>query len=298
MSQVPLPHYPSGPHLRNLWLLGCGAMGGALLRRWLQSGLAPECVTVIDPAPGNLPEGFPVRVVADIAAAVAAAPDPTLVVLAVKPQMLPDVAAPLGQALVHAPLVVSMLAGVRTATLMSLLPGAPLVRIMPNTPARIGRGVTALFAAGADDAARAAVTALLEAAGRTVWLTDEGLFDAVTAVSGSGPAFLFRFMETLAAAGESAGLDRELAQFLALETIAGAAELARQSEAAPATLREQVTSPAGTTEAGLEVLDADGELFSLLRATVRAAVERARDLAAAADAAAERTLALRESEVR
>lgn len=298
-SSEPLPSDPpSGPHLRNLWLLGCGAMGGALLRRWLQSGLAAAQVTVIDPAPGNLPEGFAGRVVADIAAASAAAPHPTLVVLAVKPQMLSKVAAPLGQALVHAPLVVSMLAGVRTTTLMSLLPGAPLIRIMPNTPARIGRGVTALFAAGADAAARALVAALLDTAGRTVWLDDETLFDAVTAVSGSGPAFLFRFMETLAAAGESAGLERDLAQFLALETIAGAAELARQSEAAPATLREQVTSPGGTTEAGLEVLDANGELFSLLRATVRAAVERARELASEADAAVERTLAAREAEAR
>ena len=278
---------PDHQRLRRVWLVGCGAMGGALLGRWLESGLPHEAVTIIDPSPTGVPEGFAGAVVPDAISACGPAADPTLVILGIKPQLLPQLAPGLGRLLRPPPLIMSMLAGVRTNTLASFFPGAPIVRLMPNTPARIGRGVTALYANGAGPQDVEATEWLMEAVGSTLWLEDESKFDAVTAVSGSGPAFLFRFIEALAGAAESAGLDPEVAQKLAMETVAGAAELARQSDVSPAVLRQQVTSPNGTTQAGLDMLDGDGLLSSLLRSTVRAAAERSRALAAQADALAD-----------
>lgn len=280
---------PDHQRLRRVWLVGCGAMGGALLGRWLESGLPHEAVTIIDPSPAGVPEGFEGAVVPDAISACGPAADPTLVILGIKPQLLPQLAPGLGRLLRPPPLIMSMLAGVRTNTLGAFFPGAPIVRLMPNTPARIGRGVTALYAHGAAPQDVEATEWLMEAVGSTLWLEDESKFDAVTAVSGSGPAFLFRFIEALAGAAESAGLDPEVAQKLALETVAGAAELARQSDVSPAVLRQQVTSPNGTTQAGLDMLDGDGLLSSLLRSTVRAAAERSRALAAQADVLADST---------
>jgi pyrroline-5-carboxylate reductase len=267
-----------------LWLVGCGAMGGSLLARWLEAGLDPATVVVVDPEPRGLPPGFGGAVVA----LPADAPEPpALLVLGVKPQQLPLVAPPLREAIGRGPLLVSMLAGVRTATLAQMLPGARVARIMPNLPARIGRGVTALYAAGLAEADAARVEWLARAAGAAVWLDDEQRFDVVTAVSGSGPAFLFRFIEALAGAAEAAGLERDMAAELALETVTGAAALVQATGVPPAQLRQQVTSPNGTTQAGLDVLDGDGALSSLLRATIRAAAERARALALAAESAAD-----------
>ncbi len=277
------------PVLERVWILGCGAMGGTLLGRWLMAGLDPQSVTIIDPSPAGLPADFKGRVVPDaVSARAAAGAGPTLLVLGIKPQSLPDAAQDIAAGVGDAePLLVSMLAGVRTASLGQALPGARIVRIMPNLPARIGRGATAMFAAGATDEDKAAANWLLGATGWALWLDDESRFDAVTALSGSGPAYVFRFIEALAGAGEAAGLDPETAARLALETVAGAAELAATSAASPAELRQQVTSPNGTTQAGLDVLDGDGALSSLLRATVRAAAERSRALAAAAEASAD-----------
>lgn len=291
MSAAPASRHPA---LERVWIVGCGAMGGTLLERWLMAGLDPMSVTVIDPAPSGLPVGFSGTVVQDIASARGArGSGPTLVVLGIKPQALAGLAQDLVKAVGDSsPLLLSMLAGVRTAALAQMLPGARIVRIMPNLPVRIGRGATAMFAAGANDASqsdadRAVVDWLLGETGSAIWLDDEGRFDAVTGLSGSGPAYLFRFIEALAGAGEAAGLDPETAARLALETVAGAAELAATSAASPAELRQQVTSPNGTTQAGLDVLDGDGALSSLLRATVRAAAERSRALAAAAEARVE-----------
>ncbi|MGQ5701434.1 pyrroline-5-carboxylate reductase [Sandaracinobacteroides sp. A072] len=266
-----------------VWLVGCGAMAGALLERWLISGLDAARVTIIDPEPAGLPQGFTGPVVPEPPEGVA----PTLLILGIKPQILPQLAPILSQRLAGQGVLLSMLAGVRTATLSALFPGAPVMRIMPNLSARIGRGTTAMFASGLAPADADAIDGLLRSAGSTLWLEDEGRFDAVTAVSGSGPAFLFRFIEALAGAGEAAGLDPETAARLALETVAGAAEMAALSGLSPAALRQQVTSPNGTTQAGLDVLDGDGSLSSLMRATVRAATERSRALASAADAAIE-----------
>lgn len=275
---------PDHARLKQVWMLGCGAMAGALLRRWLESGLPAEAVTVIDPAPAGLPAGFSGTVVEDAISACGHAPEPTLLVLGVKPQILPRLAPGLGRLLRPPPLILSMLAGVRTATIGAFFPGAPVIRMMPNTPARIGRGVTALFASGAGNSDQAAIDWLMESAGALRWLDDEALFDAVTAVSGSGPAFLFRFIEAFESAAEAAGLAPDVARFLAVETVAGAAELAHRSGEAPSALREQVTSPNGTTQAGLEMLDGDGLLSSLLRATVKAAADRSRTLAAEVEA--------------
>lgn len=259
-------------------------MGGALLARWVESGLPASQVTVIDPDPRGLPPGFAGAVVADAVSAWAHAPDPTLLVLGIKPQLLPRLGPGLSRLIQPAPLLLSMLAGVRTDALAALFPGAPVVRMMPNTPARIGRGVTALFARNTSAADKAAASWLMEQAGSVLWLDTEEGFDVVTAVSGSGPAYVFRFMEALAAAAEAQGLPPEVAIRLAVETVAGAAELARQSGVHPTVLRDQVTSPNGTTAAGLERLDGDGLLSSLLRTTVKAATDRSRELAAAADA--------------
>jgi pyrroline-5-carboxylate reductase len=283
--------------LDRIWMVGCGAMGGALLARWIEAGLAPGNLTVIDPEPRGLPDGFNGAVVMEPAAC-ADQPPPKLVVLAVKPQLLGPVAATLAPLLAHRPLLMSMLAGVRVGTLAQALPAGQIVRIMPNLPARIGQGVTALYGQGLDADAIAGVEALMRAAGTILWLDDESRFDAVTAVSGSGPAFLFRFIEALSGAGEAAGLDPATAARLAIDTVTGAAALAKTSGQAPGLLRQSVTSPGGTTQAGLDVLDGDGALSSLLRATVQAAAERSRALAQAADAATEAMVATARETVR
>lgn len=269
---------PVHARLERLWLVGCGAMGGALLTRWLAAGLPVERITVVDPAPGGLPDGFAGRVVPDALAAFAESPDPATVVLGVKPQALGALAPGLGRLLGPGPLILSMLAGIPTATLAGHFPGSPIVRMMPNLPARVGEGVTAWFArhASADDLA--AASWLMAAAGTVHALADEMMFDAVTALSGSGPAYLFRFIEALGAAGAAAGLPPELAERLALETVAGAAVLARGADAPPAELRRQVTSPGGTTEAGLAVLDGADALAALMEGAVRAAARRSAEL--------------------
>ncbi len=263
-------------------------MGSALLGRWLACGLPAERVTVIDPAPRRdaLPEA--VRCYVSPAAIPVDDDRPDLLVLGIKPQTLPEASAALVAALGArgaSPLLVSMLAGVRVATLSHLFPGCPVARLMPNLAVRVGKGATALHAPGLGERERATLEALLAPTGLVVSLDDETRFDAVTALSGSGPAFLFRFVEALAGAGEAAGLPHETAVALAQQTVIGAAALAELSGLSPTDLRQQVTSPHGTTEAGLDVLDGDGALSALLRATIRAAAERSRALAAAAEAA-------------
>ena len=250
-------------------------MGGALLARWLTLGLKPDQITVIDPSPRGLPGGVPVRVLS------APPPDetPAIVVLAVKPQMLGAVARTIRTCTAgQGGAFVSILAGTSIATLSSLFPACCIVRAMPNTPARLGKGTTALYAAEASPQARATAQQLMAAAGSVHWLTDEAQFDAVTGVSGSGPAYVFRMIEAMEAAGIDAGLPRPLAAALARETVVGAAALVAESGASPAALRAQVTSPNGTTQAGLETLDGNDELTALMRRTVAAAAQRSREL--------------------
>ncbi|MFC3713495.1 pyrroline-5-carboxylate reductase [Sphingoaurantiacus capsulatus] len=266
---------PRLDRIGTLWVVGCGNMGSALLTRWIACGVDPEHVVVIDPGAKDVPAG--IRVVATAAEAGRA---PDIVLLAIKPQLLAEVA-PTLTAHFDNPLILSILAGARLATLGSL--SLRVIRAMPNTPARIGEGTTVLCGGVPED--RGFAEALMATAGAVHWIDDESLFDAVTGVSGSGPAYVFRFIEALAAAATAAGLPAETAQALALETVTGAAALAALRESSPAELRKQVTSPNGTTAAGLAVLDGDGSLTALLAETVAAAAARSAELASAASPA-------------
>ncbi len=240
-----------------LWLIGAGNMGGALRGRWQAAGFDP---TVVDPRLGL---------------AVPQTGTPETVVLAVKPQVWQAATAVLGERIGAGTLVVSIMAGVTLAALADRFPGATVARAMPNTPAAAGQGITGLFSAAATATERARLETLFAAAGATEWLDAEADFDALTAVSGSGPAYVFAFIEALAAAGEAAGLAPALALRLATATVTGAAGLAAGGTP-PADLRAAVTSPNGTTAAGLAVLLPS--LPPLLRETVAAAAARSRDL--------------------
>jgi pyrroline-5-carboxylate reductase len=256
-----------------LWLVGAGNMGGAMLSRWIASGvLAPGQVTVIDPGTPGLPDG-----VAHTAEWPAGVPD--ILVLGVKPQMLGDVAEDLARRV--PPLVVSILAGVEEATLARVCGGGTVVRAMPNLPVALGRGVVALHSAGADDAARATVEALMAPLGLVEWLTDEAQFHALIAVSGSGPGFVYRFIAAMAESGAALGLPADQAQRLAIATVEGAAALAGSSDTTPDVLADRVASPGGTTRAGLDVLDRDDALRRLIAATLTATADRSEELATA-----------------
>jgi pyrroline-5-carboxylate reductase len=265
---------------QSLILVGCGKMGGALLRGWLAGGLPASAVAVIDPAPAAdivelaKAEGFPLSPPAGMR--------PEVLALAVKPQML-DAAAPAVQAFAHEEaLVVSIIAGKKIADLQSRFPKPrAFVRAMPNTPAAVGRGVTAAAANAATSLRQKEVAArLLSAVGLFDWLPDESLIDAVTALSGSGPAYVFALVEALAEAGAALGLPPELAMRFARGTVEGAGELMAREPAAPAAqLRQNVTSPGGTTAAALAVLQGRDGLAGLMGRAVAAAHKRAGELA-------------------
>jgi pyrroline-5-carboxylate reductase len=257
-------------------LAGAGKMGGAMLTGWLAGGLDPKQVVVIEPMPS-----------AEITALVArgirlnpkdAATVETLVI-AVKPQSFREAGALLRPLVSPTTLVVSIMAGTTIASLSEVCGGA-IVRAMPNTPAAIGRGITvAVPAKNVSAAQRATADALLRATGLVEWVEDESLMDAVTAVSGSGPAYIFLLAEELARAGVAAGLPEELATKLARETVAGSGELLHHSDLSSATLRQNVTSPGGTTAAALSVLMADDGLQQLMIRAIAAATARSKELA-------------------
>lgn len=259
-----------------LVLLGCGKMGSALLDGWLKTGLPAASVWVIDPQPGDWVRATGVHLNADLPVA------PAVVLVAVKPQMMGD-ALPSMQALGNGGTVfVSVAAGTPLARFEAVLgETTPIVRTMPNTPAAIGRGISALIGnAAATDAHLALAETLMSAVGQVVRLENEGQLDAVTAVSGSGPAYVFHLIETLAAAGVAQGLAPDLAMALAKATVGGAGQLAEESSEDPATLRRNVTSPNGTTQAALEVLmDAEAGFPALLTRAVAAAADRSKELA-------------------
>ncbi|WP_299820771.1 pyrroline-5-carboxylate reductase [uncultured Jannaschia sp.] len=256
---------------RGVLLLGCGKMGGALLAGWLEKGLPPASVAVLDPKPSDWLSDTGVRLNAELPAR------PAITLIAVKPQMMGD-ALPVLRGLADT-LYVSIAAGTPIAAFEEAFgPEARIVRAMPNTPAAIGRGITAIIGnAQADDADLDMAETLLDAVGEVVRLDDEAQMDAVTGLSGSGPAYVFHMIETMAEAGIAQGLDRELALRLARATVAGAGALAMTGED-PGQLRRDVTSPNGTTQAGLEVLMA--ELPDLMARTVAAAADRSRELRA------------------
>jgi pyrroline-5-carboxylate reductase len=260
-------------------LCGAGKMGGALLDGWLNAGLDPAKVAVIEPAAAPSTTALTAR-------GLRLNPDPstltdvTAIVVAVKPQTadqaMPAIAPMAGASTV----VVSIMAG-RTLQFLarSLKNARAFVRAMPNTPASIGRGVTVAVPLQVSQAQRELAHRLLAATGTVEWVEDEGLLDAVTAVSGSGPAYVFLLAEALAEAGAAVGLPRELADKLARETVAGSGELLHRSTLDAATLRANVTSPGGTTAAALEVLMGGDGLARLMKKAVAAATERSRKLA-------------------
>lgn len=265
---------------RPLLLVGCGRMGGALLKGWIGAGIDPAAVLVVDPAAADgsaAPQG--VRVVDAVARL---APDlaPRMIVLAVKPQVMDDAVAGLKPFTDRGAAVLSIAAGKSLAYFKGAF-GAetPVIRAMPNTPAAIGKGITAAVAnAQTDDATRQLGELLLGTVGAFVWLDEEKHMDAVTAVSGSGPAYVFYLTECLASAGAAAGLPPELSHTLALHTVVGAGALLAEGDRAPDELREAVTSPAGTTAAALDVLMSEKGLSALMRKAVAAAAKRSREL--------------------
>jgi pyrroline-5-carboxylate reductase len=265
-----------------LLLAGAGNMGYALLAGWLEGGLDPGRIVVQEPAPQHhIKEALDARGIA-MHAEVAALPEsPAVLLLAVKPQVMDEVLPQLARLVGRKTVVISIAAGRRIEELSALLPaGASVVRAMPNTPASVGRGITVAVANSRVTAGQRDVCdRLLRAVGEVAWIDDEGLMDAVTAVSGSGPAYVFHLAEALAEAGVQAGLAPELAQRLARSTVAGAGELLYRSDQDAATLRRNVTSPGGTTAAGLEVLMAQGGLSELMGKAVTAAAQRSRQLA-------------------
>ncbi|MFL0413602.1 pyrroline-5-carboxylate reductase [uncultured Sphingomonas sp.] len=258
----------------SLWLVGCGNMGGAMLRGWIDAGLSPQAVTVIDPGRPTVPEGVTVLEASPSGTA------PQVIVLAVKPQLLDAVAPSI--ATVRPALLLSILAGVEEATLAAKIQADAIVRAMPNLPVAIGRGVTALHSVTADAAVRDTAHALVAPLGKVEWIADEASFDAVTALSGCGPGFVFRFIDALAKAGAALGLPEDQAARLALATVEGSAAMAAQASEAPAVLADRVASPGGSTREGLNVLDRDEALNKLLAATLRASCDRNAELAAAA----------------
>nr|WP_312014908.1 pyrroline-5-carboxylate reductase [Bradyrhizobium sp. AUGA SZCCT0169] len=259
-------------------LAGAGKMGGAMLTGWLAQGLDPQRVVVIEPHPAS-------EINALAAQGIRLNPTPkdvgevdTLVV-AVKPQSFREAGAALKAFVGSSTLVVSIMAGTTIAVLEAVV-GGSVVRAMPNTPAAIGRGITVAVAAKKVSAAQRGIAdALLRATGSVEWVEQESLMDAVTAVSGSGPAYVFLLAEELARAGVAAGLPEELATKLARETVAGSGELLHRSDLSSATLRQNVTSPGGTTAAALEVLMGPDGMQKLMTRAVAAATQRSKDLA-------------------
>jgi len=258
-------------------LLGGGNMGCALLGGWLDAGLQASNVLVVDPAVGPALKPLLDKGVQHSESVPSDQFD--IVLLAVKPQMMEAAVPPLKTAIGLDTLAISIAAGTTVAAIERLLGRRPVVRAMPNTPALIGRGITGAFAnERVTDAGRKTATALLEASGPVEWVDSESMIDAVTAVSGSGPAYVFHLAEAMAKAGHAVGLPADLAMRLARHTVAGAGELMIRSEDPPATLRKNVTSPNGTTQAALDVLMGEGRLEKLMEETVRAARDRAEEL--------------------
>jgi pyrroline-5-carboxylate reductase len=261
---------------RGLALLGCGKMGSAMLSGWLNGGLDPREVCVIDPSPSEWLQGSGVHLNA------ALPPDPAIFLVAVKPQIMDavlDGVEPFG----GRTLVVSVAAGIPIARFEATF-GAetPVVRTIPNTPAAVGKGITGLIGNGAvAEADLALAETLLAAVGQTVRLESEAQMDAVTALSGSGPAYVFHLIEAMAAAGVAQGLPQAMALDLARATVAGAGALAEASDEDPGTLRKNVTSPGGTTEAALRILMDEARGFpALLEEAIEAATNRSRELGA------------------
>lgn len=267
----------------NILLVGCGKMGGAMLAGWAGRDDHPARIMIVEPGSGASSTIADRDFIQFVSSATEIPADfkTTVMVLAVKPQQMDTVLPGLRQHAEAGALCVSIAAGKTIGYFQNALgPSAKIVRTMPNTPAAVGRGITVLTAGrGVETADRDLAEALLSAVGETAWVEDETLLDAVTALSGGGPAYVFLLIETLAKAGEAAGLPADLAMRLARTTVCGAGELAHRSSETAETLRQNVTSPGGTTKAALDVLMADGGLQTLMTRAIAAATHRSRELA-------------------
>jgi pyrroline-5-carboxylate reductase len=263
-----------------LLVIGAGKMASALLEGWLALGVDPSAVFAVDPSPA--PEVAAALEKAGVQLNAASIPAPSVVLLAVKPQMLEAARATLDAHVGPGALLISVLAGKSIATLEAGLPeGVAVIRTMPNTPAAVGRGVTALIANNAATGEQKALAdALLRAVGDVVWLDDESSIDALTAISGCGPAYVFLLAECLAKAGVEAGLPQAMAAHLARATVTGAGELLHRSDLEPDVLRRNVTSPGGVTAAALDVLMGPSGFEPLLKEAVERAVAKSRELGA------------------
>lgn len=258
----------------HLFLVGCGNMAGQMLARWLSCGLDPARVTVLRPSGRTVAEGVQV-----VTAYPEALPAGATVILGMKPYQLDQVADELAPLCLRGTCLVSILAGTPIAELRRRFPAADIVRAMPNLPVGIGEGVTALCT---DDSVsgdvRSSAEALIAPLGLAEWIS-EALFNEVTALSGCGPAFLFRFIDAFARAGEAIGLPADQAARMALATVRGSAIMAGQASDSPAVLADRVASPGGMTREGLDVLDADDRMLDLLKDTLTAARDRGEAMA-------------------
>ena len=257
-------------------LIGCGNMGGAMLAGWLRGGIAAERFTVVDPKLEAAPEG--VRLLRTLPQGEVF----DLLLLGVKPQMLDDVAPQLTALAGAQTVVLSILAGAELASLLARFPQAKgIVRVMPNLAAALGESPMGVVAQGLSETDKAGIDAFLKPLGTPEWVEEE-LFHAVTALAGSGPAFVYRIIDALATGGVALGLDPDQALRLARSMVQGAADLAMASPHDPGELARRVASPGGTTQAGLDVLDDNGAVLALMQATLNAAEKRSREMAQAA----------------
>lgn len=263
--------------INHLLIIGCGNMGGAMLAGWLASGEGPGRFAVLDPALANAPAGVALYRSAEEAAAVGAH---DAVLLGFKPQQLGTLGPGLQRLTASGVTAFSLLAGITLDQLAAAFPGADAhVRVMPNLAARINKSPVILCADRPVEALQASAFTLFNTLGSAVWLDDEAQFDLVTALAGSGPGFVYRFIDALAGAAIDLGLDAETAAQLALAMVEGAAALAAAADASPATLADQVASPGGMTREGLNVLDEENVLRRLLTATLRVTADKGAMLA-------------------
>lgn len=265
---------------RPIVLVGAGNMGGAILRGWIESKVDPTNIFVSDPGLSADFKTYLDRYSIRYGAAMPEGMKASVLMIAIKPQMMENVLPSLINGTDDDTLIVSIAAGTTISKMKSFLPSGKIIRAMPNTPAMVGRGVTGMAGEdGIDISSRDKITKLLEVCGPVVWLENEAQIDAVTALSGSGPAYVFLLAECMAEAGRKAGLDRDVAMKLARETVSGAGELMRQSDDDANILRQNVTSPGGTTAAALSILMADGGMQELFDAAIAAAKLRSEELA-------------------
>lgn len=266
----------------SILLVGCGNMTGAMVQGWIAGGIAPSVFTVVNPSPRELPAG-----VAQLRA-LPEAGEYEAIMLGVKPQKLAEVAPQVERLAGPGTVLLSVLAGVQLETLAGNFPrSAAQVRVMPNLAAALGKSPVALVGAALDEASRAKVDALMAPLGTAEWLAEEGLMDLVTALAGSGPAFVYRFIDALAQGAANLGLPEDQAQRLAIATVEGASALAAASEHSPGELARRVASPGGVTQVGLDILDKDNALAALVQETLRGARDRSIEMAAQSRAQAQ-----------